>query len=309
VEEDIINDTREYHRKEIDSLGWEVTVCNMLELNNSIIQNILRKQGTFGNLLLDHIAKNYSRHSIKRVLEVGGGYGYIMRDILMRFPVKKAVMLDISSYLIQKQKKTLEEFEVEFIEKDFFDTDNGFLSGFDVVILNENIGDFETVAGLAKNVLGNDAFNRIRENAMDLIEKYKLKSEMDGKIFLNTGAVRAVEKLCCAGIGFIYISEQSCESKAPGELEDVLELTPSAAPERIKLKGHDEYTIRFSDLIAVAEKFNYTVERGSFADFINPELNDKLINVLKSPVTSDKNEIIQHFIHDLFKYEYLILTL
>jgi hypothetical protein len=302
----LINDTSEYHRNEIDSLGWEVTICNMLEQRSSIVQNVLKKQGTFGNLLLDHIEKYYSQHSIKQVLEVGGGYGYLMRDILLRYPGTEAVLLDISPYLIQKQKETLRDFKAKYIEKDFFHTENDFLSCFDTVILNENIGDFETIAGLSMKDADNERYRIARENAMDLIERYELKR--DREIFLNTGAMRALEKLCWAGVEFIYLSEHSCESKAPGELEEILGITPSVNPERIELKGHDEYTIRFSDLVSVAEKFKYTIERGSFADIIKPDLSDELIALLRSCIVSEKNEIIQHFVYDLYKYEYLILT-
>ncbi len=303
----VINDTREYHKSEIDSLGWEVTVCNMLEQSDSIVQNILKKKSTFGTLLFDHIEKNYIQHSIRRALEVGGGYGYIMRDLLMRYPSAEAVMLDISSYLIRKQKETLWDFDVDFVEKDFFETDSDFLSGFDTVILNENMGDFETVAGLSEDNAGNDVNRKTRERVINFIEKYKLKRDMEREISLNTGAIKAVEKLCSAGIELIYLGEHSCEPEVPGELEEILGITRTENPERIMLKGHDEYTIKFSDLIAVAEKFHYRIERGSFADIIQPELTDELITLLRSSIAGDKTEIIQHFIHDLYRYEYLIL--
>ncbi len=295
-----INDTREYHRKEIDSLSWEVTVCNMMEDKNSLPQSILKKQGTFGNLLLDHIETKYPQHRINHILEVGGGYGYLMRDLLSRVPGVRAVMLDISPFLLNKQRETLENYDCEFLEKDLFETESDFLSRFDTVFLNENPGDFETVSGLSLN-------GRVNR-ALEIIEKYQLKRDSDHEIILNTGAIEAVEKLCGAGIGFIYLSEHSSESRAPGELEEVLGVKPYGNPEPIELKGHTEYTIRFSDLVTVAEKHNYSVERGCFADIIKPDLSEELMTLLRSSISSDKNEIIQHFVYDLYKYEYLILT-
>lgn len=303
-----INDTREYHRNEIDSLSWEVTVCNTLEEKNSLPRSILKKQGTFGNLLLDHIDRNYPQHRIKNVLEVGGGYGYLMRDILFRIPGVRAVMLDISPFLLNKQRETLKKYNCEFIEQDLFETGNDFLSQFDTVFLNENAGDFETVSGLFPNEEMNREGNRSAKRALDIIERYGKKWYGDHEIILNTGAIEAVEKFCGAGPGFIYLSEHSSESRAPGELEELLGVTPSDNPEPIKLKGHTEYTIRFSDLVIVAEKYNYKVERGSFADIIRPDLSNELLTLLRSGISSDRNEIIEHFVYDLYKYEYLILT-
>ncbi len=303
-----INDTREYHRKEIDSLSWEVTVCNTLEEKNSLQQSILKKQGTFGSLLIDHIERNYPRHQIKNVLEVGGGYGYLMRDLLLRLPGVRAVMLDISPFLLNRQRETLKNNNCKYIEQDLFEAGSDFLSLFDTVILNENAGDFETITGLFPNERVKREGNRRAKRALDLIESYGLKRDGDHEIILNTGAIEAVEKLCGAGIGLIYLSEHSSESRAPGELEELLGVTPSGNPEPIELKGHTEYTIKFSDLVTVAEKYNYKVERGSFADIIRPNLTDEIMTLLRSGVSSDRNEILGHFVYDLYKYEYLILT-
>ena len=74
------------------------------------------------------------------------------------------------------------------------------------------------------------------------------------------------------------------------------------------LKGHDEYTIKFSHLEKIAVFYNYKVVRGQFADFLHPNFTDKVKTALRleTPFTSEQ-EIIRHFIYDLYKYEYMVL--
>ena len=71
--------------------------------------------------------------------------------------------------------------------------------------------------------------------------------------------------------------------------------------------GHDEYTIRFSDLVRVAEQFGYRVVRGQYKDFITYEYTDAINFILTSGSQKDEHEIIRQFIEDLYKYEYLVL--
>lgn len=80
------------------------------------------------------------------------------------------------------------------------------------------------------------------------------------------------------------------------------------APEKIPLKGHDEYSIKISYLQKIAEAFGYTSFRGPFADFIPFTITDKVQYALASQECGgDEDEIICQFIEDLYKYEYLIL--
>lgn len=51
---------------------------------------------------------------VKNALEIGGGMGYLMRDFLSLNPRLCAKMIDISPYLLQKQKDTLKSLEVDF---------------------------------------------------------------------------------------------------------------------------------------------------------------------------------------------------
>jgi len=89
-----------------------------------------------------------------------------------------------------------------------------------------------------------------------------------------------------------------------------MEIATTGSPERIRLHGHDEYTIRFSDLEKVASSFGYTIKRGQYLDFIEPVIEGEVAFVLRLGSSRiARYEIISQFIEDLVKYEFLILSL
>jgi hypothetical protein len=125
---------------------------------------------------------------------------------------------------------------------------------------------------------------------------------------MNIGAIEALEKLCVAGIPYIYIGEHSCEASVSGELRSIIRIESTGNPERISLAGHDEYTIKFSYLEKVGAFYGYTAIRGPFADFIPVTLTDEARYALMyGGHYSDEAEMISQFVEDLYKYEYLIL--
>ena len=82
----------------------------------------------------------------------------------------------------------------------------------------------------------------------------------------------------------------------------------SGSPEMISLKGHKEFTIKFSYLQKIAELLNYSTRRGSFADFLPLNFSDKVKTALRLTTPfNDEQEIIRQFVYDLYRYEYLIL--
>jgi len=75
------------------------------------------------------------------------------------------------------------------------------------------------------------------------------------------------------------------------------------------LQGHTEFTIKFSHLQTIARAFHYKVFRGQYIDILPIDFNDKVQAALRSSTPlSDQQEILQHFIYDLYKYEYMIMT-
>ncbi len=302
-----LNDTSSYHINEMETLGWELTICNSLEPKDSPCREVLHKKNTFGNLLFDYLYSIIQLSDCNSVIEVGGGYGYLMRDFLLRNPDLQPVMLDISSYLLNEQKKTIKGVNVEFIEQNFFSLRNNFLSQFDFAILNEIIGDFPTICSISKDDLNSCIQDNFLSELLRLIQNYSLPIPECKEFNFNLGALQAVEKLCKSGIKYVYLSEHSCEAKSPDEFYDKLVVSTSGYPERISLKGHDEYTIKFSYIEKIAHYYNYHIIRGNYTDFISINYNDTVEYILSTKSLKDEHEIIRHFIEDLFLYEYMIL--
>lgn len=312
LERYFLNKTDYYHKYRLDSLGWEVTISAMLENPQSPCRSILKRGDSFGNLLYDFLSKVISMDAIGRIIEIGGGYGWLMRDFLRRNSKLSATLIDLSPFLIEQQRETLQEFDAKFIEGDFFEIDDSVLSGTDLVVLNEVIGDFPAACEIPSSTLieCSDTEDMLFQEVRRIYNCYKLEHPGRERFAVNLGAIRTIERLCAAGIPYIYMSEHSCEARVPEVLKGLMELEPTRDPERIRLRGHDEYTIRFSDLERVASYFGYKSLRGQYIDFIEPMLDGEVpfIMCLDSSKV-DRYEIIRQFIEDLVKYEYLVLSL
>jgi hypothetical protein len=307
-----LSSTDDYHEHKLDSLGWEITLSVMLENPKSPCRSVLPKGESFGNLLYDFLSTVIPMNIIHRLIEIGGGYGYLTRDFLMRNNTLDATMIDISPFLLSQQRETLRDFPVQFVRGNFLDMDDSVAFGVDLAILNEVIGDFPTACDIPRNMLseGSDPEDALIQEVWRICSSYSIAPPASERFTINIGAIQAIEKLCTARIPYIYISEHSCEACVPKELQGLLDITTTGEPERIRLHGHDEYTIRFSDLEKVASSFGYAFKRGQYLDFIKPVIEGEVAFVLclgSSRVA--RYEIIQQFIEDLVKYEYLILSL
>lgn len=305
-----LNETSDYYLHAGDALGWELTVCNALHPEKSPCREILKRNLTYGDLLCDHLSCFVPMDAIERVIEIGGGYGYLMQALLTRNRHLRATMLDISPFLSRRQKDTLRDFEVETIVEDFLLTDPSRLQGKDLAILNENLGDFPTLINIPADVLVGppDGLEGPFGRAREIFDRYALKRPETDSFNLNLGAIEVVEKLCASGIPYIFLSEHSCEAIVPEPYRDLIRISSSENPERIVLKGHCEYTIKFSHLEEVARTFDYLTHRGPLADFIEVEFDRKTRFITASKVVlEDEDEIIRYFVEDLYKYEYLIL--
>lgn len=301
-----LNTTADYHINDLNSLGWELTVCNALFPEASLCRKALKSNESFGVILSNVLKEKITFNNIHNILEIGGGLGNLMHDFLSLNPQLKATMIDISPHLLAKQKEHLQAFDVDFREMDAMLITVDELSPFDLVIMNENLGDLPTLVIDHRNHQYSQVDISIAERANYFIEKYELSATKDENI--NIGAMEILEKLCLAGVKYIYLSEHSCEAVVPDHLKSYLHFDTSGNPERIPLKGHDEYTIKFSFLKRIAQKYDYKIIRGPFADFLKLNFNDKVRNALRQKVPqTDEQEILQHFVYDLYKYEYMIL--
>ena len=304
-----INNTASYHRDGMQTLGWELTVCNALEEAASLCRGIIRKNATLGNLLYDHLAALIPLEECKSILEVGGGYGFIMRDFLRRRAFTRAAMIDLSPVLLARQKMTLHGMGADFMQEDFFTVDAALLKRFDLVMLNEVVGDFPTLCDI------NPSWLAFPDDQLDpplaAVKRFFAAHGLPlppASFNFNSGAVEAVDRLCGAGVRFIYVSEHSCEAFVPEPLNETIRVPYAGNPERIPLMGHDEYTIRFSHLEKAAGSHGYRVKRGRYADFIEFDMTGRLNFILTSNSQKDEHEIIRQFVEDCYKYEYLLLV-
>lgn len=302
----ILSTTSDYHIHDLNSLGWELTVCNALHSPSSPARLALKTNQSFGYLLYEYLKEILPLHSVRRVLEIGGGTGNLMHDFLLLNNELRPTMIDISPYLLKRQKEQLSSFDVDFMELDILDADLALLSGFDLVIMNENLGDLPTLIAHPSAGSHNSDAAKYLERVQYFAEKYILSVTANENI--NIGAMEVLEKLCLSSIKFMYLSEHSCEAAVPENLKNLVDIAPTGNPEKIALRGHCEYTIKFSHLQKIAQMFNYRTIRGPFADFLKLNFNDKVRTALKLTAPhSDEQEILRQFVYDLFKYEYLVL--
>jgi hypothetical protein len=248
--------------------------------------------------------------NIKKIIEIGGGYGYLMKDFLDCNRSLEPCMLDISPYLLRQQKETLGEHRIAYRGEDFLETDTVFLREFDLAILNENLGDFPTLVNLDQEIfqLSSGTANHDLAQAIYFFEQYRLERPMSETFHLNLGALQALEKLCALGIPYIFLGEHSCEAVVPEALRLLVHIESTGTPEKISLMGHDEYSIQLSYLQKIAEAFGYACIRGPFADFIPFTITEELRSIMVSQGQyKDEDEVICQFIEDLYKYEYLVL--
>lgn len=305
------NSTEEYHKGKLGSLGWELTVCNTLYPPDTPVRKVLVRGDSYGHLLHDHLKRFFPLEMIEKVIEIGGGYGYLMKDLLDRCGHFKPCMLDISPVLLERQKDTLKGHDVSYRLEDAMETDPAMLGQYELAILNENLGDFPALVDLDSRILAKGSYaaaDPIVKKAVCYFEKYGLEGPATELFNLNMGAMEMTEKLCLAGVRYVFIGEHSCEARAPGELGAYINLLSNGNPRRITLKGHDEYTVKFSYLQKIAGYHGYETVRGPFADYLVPDLTEHLKAVLASRgLYSDNEEAVCHFISDLYEYEYLIL--
>lgn len=303
-----LNQTESYHKKDMSDLMWEVTVCNSIEPVTSPVRQILTKNRTYGELLTAYLFHYVPKKCCNNVMEVGGGYGYLMRDLLGNFPEIKATMVDISPAMMTRQSQTLSAFDISYLQSDFFDIDSGLIQNQDLVVMNEIAGDFPTACQITNDMI---TFGNNDNESLDKIHEYVAKGIIqlpeDEPFNLNIGAMMALDKLCSCNVPYIFLSEHSCEATVNDHMAPYITLEPSGNPEEIRLIGHSEYTIRFSHLESIARSFGYTIVRGNYTDFIKFNFSNRIHRIFKSNSQKDADEIIRHFIEDLYIYEYLLL--
>ncbi len=225
-----LSTTEAYHRQEIDGLGWELTVCNSLHPAGTPMRRVLEKDASYGHLLYDHLSCFMPLMDMTSILEIGAGYGYLMKDFLERNPGLRPCLMDISPALLGKQRETLAGHDVSYVLQDALEADAATLQRFELVILNENLGDFPTAVDVDQRVFED------REGAGDLpwricrlFDTYNLEISQT-PFNVNLGALEMVEKLCSSEVPRIFIGEHSCEAALPPALSRTCPSRSTATP-------------------------------------------------------------------------------
>lgn len=233
------NSLKHYHEQKIQNAleqfeEVETTLSHFYRWPNVGLRNL-----SYGEALCEKFLTTLKSGS--EILEVGCGTGYVARNFLDRLKSNspeiyhsiRYTMFDLSPALAAAQKKLCHEHleRIDFIHGDI--QVHLFTKKFDLIISNEMIADLEV---------------SVADKRSELISHYSLKVESAPPLFLvNTGALTFIEKLpsLLNQGGVAFVSEF-------GELDDY--------PVAVELGEHTEHSIRFGDLIMVAQSAGLRTE-------------------------------------------------
>lgn len=298
-----LHDTRHYHLHHPVDLMTEFTVCESLGSPRSTTLRALGLGKPYGAILGDRLMEKGLLRQGARICEVGGGYGSLMRGLLAAHgaQVERVVMVDLSRALIGVQRKALGPWKdrVRFILGDALEVLPA-LSGADLFIVNEMIGDLPVWTGLDPN--------RLPADAAAVVNRYGLAVPETGPFHFNIGAIRLVEALCRKGIP-AFLSEHSSDPIIPREMPFLAKgLDTNGWPREIRLTAHSEYTIRFSHLEQVARALGRKVESGSLLELIGYCSAEKARFIFNARAcATDEQALTFEFLDHVREYRWLIL--
>ncbi|MEA3470387.1 MAG: class I SAM-dependent methyltransferase [Thermodesulfobacteriota bacterium] len=298
-----MNKTQNYYRYQPIDLMTEYTICESLSSLDSPYMVALKNPRSYGSIIGERLREEGILERGCRVCEVGGGYGSLMKGLLEEYSysVKKVFMTDLSMFLLRKQRETLKKWgsKVTFINGDIGEIVHLF-AGMDVIIFNEMMGDLDTwkiddVKNLPKEI---EAFVRY----------YELEIPTEGPFNFNYDALRIVETLCKEGTK-AFIAEHSSDPVIPATMEYLEKgLDSGDFPREIRLKGHSEFTIRFSHLVKVARALGRDVMTGSLIDLVGVADTKKMRFIfLAHASATDEQEVIYELLDHIREYRWLII--
>jgi hypothetical protein len=298
-----INSTRGFHRETSIDLLKEFTICESLASLTSPYTKLLQEPKAYGAIIGDFLINNKMLNPGATIMEIGGGYGSLMHGLLSTHGrlIKKVYMVDLCGMLLKKQGTKLQGFtdKVSFIQGDIHELMYA-VRGADLVIVNEVIGDLDTMIGINPKGLCHQAH--------DLISKYRLDFPSDQSFSLNLGAIRLVEAICSMGIP-AFISEHSCDPIIPENMPFLAQgLDLDSFPRKINLSGHMEYSIRFSHLIQVARSCGKEIMTGPIIDLVGIKDSPSLRFIfLSNACSTDEQAITYEFLDHIREYRWLTI--
>jgi len=298
-----LHDTRRYHLHHPIDLLTEFTVCESLGDECSPTLRALGMKRTYGAVLGDRLTERGLLRKGVRLCEIGGGYGSLMRGLLESHGarVRRVLMVDLSRSLIGIQRRALEPWKdrVRFILGDALEVLPA-VSGTDLFLVNEMIGDLPVWTGLDPN--------RLPDDAAALVHRYGLSVPDGGPFHFNIGAIRLVESLCRKGCT-AFVSEHASDPIIPPEMPFLERgLATGGWPREIRLRAHSEYTVRFSHLEQVARSLGRKVETGSLLELIGFSSVEKARFIFNARACStDEQALTYEFLDHVREYRWLII--
>ncbi|TAL16226.1 methyltransferase domain-containing protein [bacterium] len=313
----LLNKTEDFYKGGDASLLWEMTICQSLSRADAPCANALETRASYGEKLAGFLT---SRAGIKpgaRIIEVGCGYGTLMESLIGHLRPSAVTMIDISPRFHEMQKTALGSHKnVSFVLSDVFDWLDTPGETADLLISNENIGDFPAADGLSPEKVrrmlesGITQGDTLEGRSVKLIQRYGLPlPEGDEPFALNIGAIEYLEKLK-GRAKTVFLSEHSADIVLREPYSGFLDYDPAGRPRRIELKGHAEYTIRFDHLERVAKALGFKTERVSMLEFLGVRHDAGARFVARAECVGNENaEILHEFLHHVKEYECLLLQL
>ncbi len=325
-----LNLTSAYYTGDHPSLLWEMTICQSLGDGRGTFAKSLEKPASYGRLLAEFLLREAGvAERGGRVIEIGGGYGTLMRGLLEVLSPDRLTMLDISPLLLEKQRQALagQAVACEFICEDLFTWLPETRPAAELLLVNEIIGDLPTITGIERRKLHSAGpppesgaipapaeldENGLYAEAARLITTYKLDiSDLPEGFNLNYGALRLVEIIAESNIATTFISEHGSDTMLPYPFSLYSAIEPPGGhinPRRIQLKDHDEYNIRFDHLEQVAGALGLEVKRFHLLEMLGLRFDDEIDYLLRRqrPETEEQ-EIFLEFYEHLAEYQGMLL--
>ncbi|MBN2333214.1 MAG: SAM-dependent methyltransferase [Deltaproteobacteria bacterium] len=326
-----INRTEAFYCSENPSLLWELTICQSLATADSAYARALEKPAAYGSRVASFISKHTDlAEQADEIIEVGGGYGSLMAGLLQVVSPRRLTMVDISHFLLQQQQKTLRHQVADFICQDIFAFLPTVRRPVDLLIANEIIGDFPTATNIDRQELAPhlthgstcaaappETLATLEGEALlaevgRLITTYNLAiDDLPARFNLNLGALAFVEQLGKTGIQRAFITEHGADTELPYPFSVQLQTydRQDKNPRQIRLKDHDEYTIRFDHLDAVARIAGFQIQRFHLMEMLEVRFDDEINYLLTTGrPTSEAQEILLEFYDHVAEYQGLLLT-
>jgi protein-L-isoaspartate O-methyltransferase len=315
------NDTRAYHRGDRASLGWEQTISESLRDPASAYTEALEVKRAYGDVVGDLLESRGMIRNGFRVLEVGGGHGNLARILLSRFSEITMTMVDISPIFCAHQRRTLAPFgdRAAVVEADVFQY-LGRSDPFDLIISNENMGDFPALVDIPRELLldylerptASEAPKTRQAAYLDEARRFILELGIDVAdapdiINLNTGAVRFV-RMAMEKTDRLFVVEHSSDWSLPEFMVDVLrDSRADSWPKKIILFSHDEVTICFDHLGRLLSNEGIAWEGGRLMDLLRVRNDPEIRYILLSgSIQTPSHEIIGEFIDHVKEYQWLL---